>query len=73
MNSTVVEVYGACMEVFAAQNFQDVDVKNPRSHKIIKLRNKRKTKRKTQTEVGTPWAFYLYVALTLLGWSEGFF
>ena len=27
MNSTVVEVYGACMEVFAAQNFQDVDVK----------------------------------------------
>ena len=46
MNSTIVEVYGACMEVFTEQNFQVDDVKNPRSHKIIKLRNKRKTKRK---------------------------
>ncbi|RYT05221.1 hypothetical protein EAI87_05465 [Enterococcus mundtii] len=23
--------------------------------------------------MGTPWAFYIYVALTLLGWSEDFF
>ena len=73
MNSTVVEVYGACMEVFAAQNFQDVDVKKSKKPQDYQTPQQKKNKEKTQTEVGTPWAFYLYVALTLLGWSEGFF
>ena len=73
MSATIVEIYGACMEIFAKQNFQVEDLKNPRSHKIIKLRKKEKQKEKASTEIGTPWAFYLYVALTLLGWSEDFF
>ena len=63
MNSTVVEVYGACMEVFAAQNFQDVDVKIQEATRLSNSATK-ENKKKTQTEVGTPWAFYLYVALT---------
>ncbi|MBE8863603.1 hypothetical protein, partial [Enterococcus faecium] len=32
------------------------------------------SKAKSQQEtIGTPWDFYLYVALTLLNWSEDFF
>ena len=46
MNSTVVEVYGACMEVFAAQNFQDVDVKIQEATRLSNSATKEKQKEK---------------------------
>lgn len=46
MNSTVVEVYGACMEVFAAQNFQDVDVKKSKKPQDYQTPQQKKNKKK---------------------------
>lgn len=73
MSGEVLSAYSTCMEIFASQTFQVEDLKNPRSHKTFKSASKKKEKQKESEEIGTPWSFYIYVALTLLNWSESFF
>ncbi|HAQ6793422.1 TPA: hypothetical protein IXZ54_003153, partial [Enterococcus faecium] len=41
--------------------------------RLSKSASKKKEKQKESEEIGTPWSFYIYVALTLLNWSESFF
>lgn len=74
MNSEVLSAYAACMEIFADQTFQVEDLKKiEEATRLSKSASKKKEKQEESEEVGTPWSFYFYVALTLLNWSEGFF
>lgn len=75
MNEEVLQVYSVCMRIYAPKQFQEVDLKNPKATRLSSLKTqKEKSKAKSQEEpLGTPWDFYLYVALTLLNWSEDFF
>lgn len=60
------------------RNFFRSDVSGGRLKKIqeatrlSKGTTKKKEKQK-ESEIETPWDFYIYVALTLLKWSESFF
>lgn len=46
MNSTIVEVYGACMEVFTEQNFQVDDVKKSKKPQDYQTPQQKKNKKK---------------------------
>jgi hypothetical protein len=74
MNGEVLTAYADCMEIFSDQTFQVEDIKKSKKPQDFqKSTTKKKQKQKESEEIGTPWSFYLYVALTLLNWSEGFF
>lgn len=73
MSGEVLSAYSTCMEIFASQTFQVEDLKKSKKPQDFQKRKQKERKTKESEEIGTPWSFYIYVALTLLNWSESFF